>query len=53
MFKLNGSGGSDALQDHISILEHGAKPLSERAENAPLATHSDDLKGGVHDPVFF
>ena len=26
--------------------------MPERAENAPLATHSDDLKGGVHDPVF-
>ena len=45
--------GSDASQDHrISILGKGPKSLSERAENAPLATHSDDLKGGVHDPVF-
>ena len=23
---------------------------ARRAENAPLATHSDDLKGGVRDP---
>ena len=36
----------------ITILGHGPKPLSERAENAPFATHSYDLKGGVHDLVF-
>ena len=45
--------GSNASQDHrISILGKGPKPLSERAENAPLAIHSDDLEGGVHNPGF-
>ena len=44
---------SDAAQHHrITILRSDPKPLSGRAENAPLATHSDDLKGGVHELVF-
>ena len=45
--------GSDASQDHrISSLRDGPKPLSELAGNVPFATHSDDLNGEVHDPVF-
>ena len=55
MFKPNGSCtmDSDAAQHHrITILRSDPKPLSERAENAPFATHSCDLKGGVHDLVF-
>ena len=30
-----------------------SKPSSKRIENASFATLSDDLKGGVHDPVIF
>ena len=44
---------SDAAQHHrITLLRNDPKTLSERAENAPLPTHSDDLKGEVHGPVF-
>ena len=36
----------------ISIQGHGPKPLPERADNGPFATHSDDLKAGLHVRAF-
>ena len=37
----------------ISILGQVSKPLSKRTENVSVATLSNHLKGGVHDPVVF
>ena len=36
MLELNGSWARTFLRSQISILGHGPKPLSERAENAPF-----------------
>jgi hypothetical protein len=37
----------------ISILGQVSKPSSKRTENVSLATLSNHLKGGVHDPAVF
>ena len=37
----------------ISILGQVSKPLPKRTENVSVATLSNHLKGGVHDPVVF